>query len=53
MSEEEAYKNHVDFIEKETGLSRHIIEKVLQADEKYLEIVIAMMEGVENELCKK
>lgn len=44
-NEKEALEKHIDFIEKETGLSRDIIAKVLEADEKYLDLIIRQMEG--------
>ncbi|OOM17203.1 hypothetical protein CLSAB_19230 [Clostridium saccharobutylicum] len=43
-NEEEAYNKHIKFIEKETALPRDIIIKVLEADEKYLDLIIEMME---------
>lgn len=49
MNEEEAYKKHVEFIEKETGLTKETIKKVLEADEKYLDIIIKNMEGKNND----
>jgi hypothetical protein len=47
--EEKAYKYHVDFIAKETELDIEIIKRVLEADEKYLNLVISQFNEKDND----